>query len=67
MILYDFLWNKWKRKKFVIHRLVAQFFLKTIINHKDWNKTNNHVDNLEWCTQSNNIQHAFNKWLKKQQ
>ena len=44
-----------KRYYKTIHRLVAEAFLpnddlfKTDINHKDENKENNHVDNLEWC------------------
>lgn len=53
-------------KRFVIagHRAVAQAFLpqvngKTLINHKDGNKCNNHVDNLEWCTQRENSIHAY--------
>lgn len=42
-------------KMFRVNRLVAHMFIpnndktKTIVNHKDENKTNNHVDNLEWC------------------
>ena len=49
-----------------IHSAVAKSFLgdKTIeglvINHKDGNKQNNHLDNLEWVTPSENIQHAVN-------
>ena len=44
-----------KKKWFRIHRLVAQAFIPNhdnlpIINHKDENKLNNRVDNLEWCT-----------------
>ena len=44
-----------KRKRYSIHRLVAQAFIPNpdslpCINHKDENKANNHVDNLEWCT-----------------
>lgn len=45
---------------FKIHRLVAQAFIPNVnnlpfINHKDENKQNNFVENLEWCTQSYNI------------
>ena len=44
-----------KRSVNYIHRLVAQAFLKNFnnykcINHKDENKSNNNVDNLEWCS-----------------
>lgn len=43
------------KKRFTIHRLVAQAFIPNPnnlpeINHKDEGRTNNHVDNLEWCT-----------------
>lgn len=45
------------------HRVVALHFLeqtdsKKQVNHKDCNKLNNHIDNLEWCTQRENMQHA---------
>jgi len=48
-----------KRKNMLIHRLVAKAFLPNpnnypYINHKDENPSNNHVDNLEWCTASYN-------------
>lgn len=44
-----------KRKNYRIHRLVATAFIPNpnnlpYINHKDTNPSNNHVDNLEWCT-----------------
>lgn len=55
------LWKDGKRKKFLVHRLVAQAFLEkpfdpnaTDINHKDENPLNNRVENLEWCTRAYN-------------
>lgn len=47
-----------------VHRLVAQYFLepdplRDQVNHKDGNKLNNHVSNLEWCTRSENTRHAY--------
>lgn len=53
-----------KCKKFMIHRLVACTFIPTsnkklVVNHIDGNRKNNHVNNLEWCTQKQNIAHAI--------
>ena len=58
-----------KVKRFLMHRLVAMHFLKrlneqNVINHLDGNKFNNHVSNLEWCTQSHNIQYAYEHGTK---
>lgn len=50
--------NKMKAK--LIHRLVGKTFIDNpnnynYINHIDKNKSNNNIDNLEWCTQSYNV------------
>lgn len=55
-------------KKYSVHRIVAQTFIhkidgKTFVNHIDGNKLNNKVENLEWCTNAENIQHAYRNGL----
>jgi len=57
-------------KTLKIHRLVAQHFIpnpdnKVDVNHKDGDKQNNLIPNLEWATKSENTLHAFRTGLKK--
>ena len=61
---------KTKRKVLAAHRLVAEYFLDNpdnlpVVNHKDGNKLNNNVNNLEWVSISQNNQHAYDIGLKK--
>jgi hypothetical protein len=56
-------------RHFKISRLVALHFIdneyqKPHVNHKDGNKQNDSVENLEWCTQQENIKHAYNIGLR---
>lgn len=57
-----------KRYFKLVHRLVAEsFLLKDInyneVNHKDLDKTNNRIENLEWCNRSQNVNHFYRSKL----
>ena len=60
-----------KNKGYFIHRAVCFSYVnkpfdKNFVNHKDGNKLNNTIENLEWCTKSENTKHAYKHGLKIQ-
>lgn len=63
------LYKKGKPRLALVHRLVAQAFIhqpskeQNTVNHIDGDKANNHIDNLEWVTLQENIDHAFKSGL----
>lgn len=69
-----------KKKSYLVHRLVAEAFIDKknckkwgndniykyiLVNHKDENKLNNKVDNLEWCTNKYNVMYSKKSNAKK--
>lgn len=57
-----------RETKMAVHRLVATAYIPNpenhpMVNHKDGNPSNNNVSNLEWCTASQNAQHAHDTGL----
>lgn len=61
---YVVLYKQNKATHRYIHRLIAEHFIENpkelpCVNHKDANKLNNNIINLEWCTHKQNIQHAY--------
>ena len=59
---------KYKNKKVLLHRYLAELHLPNPdnlpqINHKDGNKLNNDLDNLEWVSQRDNLHHAMDMGL----
>lgn len=65
VVLYD----KGVRNMKQVHRIVAESFIdnpdcKDEVNHINGNKHDNRVQNLEWCTRSDNMKHAYATGLK---
>lgn len=62
--LFCSLWQNGIGVDYYIHRIVALSFIDnplnlSTVNHKDRNPHNNSINNLEWCTQSENNKHSF--------
>lgn len=62
------LWKNGKPKDFLVARLVASAFLGEpkeglTVNHKDGNRLNNEIENLEWLSLADNIRHGFENGL----
>ena len=63
------LWKDGKHKTVLVHRIVALTFLgeppepNMTVNHKDGNRKNNHIENLEWLSLADNIRHGFRTGL----
>lgn len=56
-------------KRVMLHRIIAEAFIPNpnnykTINHINGDKKDNRIENLEWCTQSQNVLHAFKNGLK---
>jgi hypothetical protein len=58
--------HKGATRRAYVHQLMAEVFLEgcgDTVNHKDGNKTNNHITNLEWLSRGDNVRHAFRTGL----
>ena len=64
--------SEYKTRRWSVHRLVAIAFIENpddlpVVNHKDENKSNNCVENLEWCSQSYNLSYKDGQKKRRQQ
>ena len=55
----------------MLHRIIAEAFIykpngKTVVNHINHNRNDNRIENLEWCTQSENVMHSVKsgRWIR---
>lgn len=63
------LYNELGKRSKKVHRLVLEAFSCPLcttyqVNHRDGNKSNNNLSNLEWCTGSENVKHAYKYSLR---
>lgn len=70
--LYVSLWKDNKGKTFSVHRLVANAYIpnpdnKPFVNHKNSNRADPSKQNLEWCTQSENLTHGYTHGFMSQE
>ena len=66
---FQFMYNK-KRVSITVHKAVMLAFVwkrweNMEVNHKDWVKSNNKLENLEYCTHRENVRHSIDTWLSK--
>lgn len=64
------LWKNGKRKREYVHRLVAKEYIPNPkglkeVNHLNGNKSDNSVNNLEWCSSSDNKIHAYRTGIRQ--
>lgn len=65
----DIMVNRSKNSNQLVHRLVAETYIDNVygkpdVNHRNGNKFDNNVSNLEWCTKSENMRHAYDNCLR---
>ena len=63
------IWKNGSSKNIKIHRMIGLYFIENpknlkCINHKNGIKTDNRIENLEWCTYSENLTHAYKNNLR---
>src|SRR3990167_8090173 len=63
-------WDGVRRRAVSVHRIIASTFIPNPlqlpqVNHKNGIKTDNRIENLEWCTQSQNIRHSYSMGMHK--